>query len=612
MRPELRIPRRMNVRWKIGLVLLALCVASGIVALRPGHDDQADVEKTRAALRRQGFKTDLSDFDFSVPRGMSDRSDALNLDPRRRPLNINNNRWPPLPDSGLMVPIGGHDVVVIWQQEKLTPPSRFAQYSNPGGPEQVNDLWSAIRESLEEARLELDPAAAAVLSGPVGFDLNAAAGGSMLLPHLAGLKHLVEMFGWRAMLALHDRDENTAWTNLLAATRIVTAWRTEPVEISQRVRWNCLDTIYDFTWQALQAGDWPDDRLAQLQREWESCDLFKGLPDAIAFTGAGNVAMCRQERQMPPTARLMISLRSPGQAIGSLTRYFQEMSYRHHGTYVDENDMLLFYRDRVVEAGNASQCQSWAEMRRLPGVTNDVFFTSRYKHHFSRAQAAMRLRRSSSAFFGTRTGLIGSAAEAEASRRVLVAAIALERFHVRHGAYPKSLADLAPEFVKATPVDFIDGQPLRYSVTDDGHFLLYSVGLDCVDDGGKMPPGRDERFAMLQSMRGGGAPVQSDSDIVWPLPATDAATMAHAEEEEKQASMEKAAEQQRQAAWEAQAEADRQAEIQQLLTNPKYKKAICYGAGPEAKEPTYGGQPLSMFFCNAKSFGSNAMTPDSR
>jgi hypothetical protein len=507
-----------------------------------------------------------------------------------------------------MAPVGDHAVVVVWQQEKLTPPSRFAQYSNPGGSEQVNDLWSAMRESLEEARPELDPAAAAALSGPIGFDLNAAAGGSMLLPHLAGLKHLMEMFGWRAMLALHNRDENTAWTNLLAATRLVTAWRTEPVEISQRVRWGNLNTVYDFTWQALQAGDWPDDRLVQLQREWDSCDLFKGLPDAIAFTGAGSVALCRQERQMPPVARLMVSPRSPGQTIGSLTRYFQEMSYRHHGTYVDENDMLLFYHDRVVEARNAIQFQSWAEMRRLPGVTNDVFFTSRYKHHFSRAQTAMRLRHLSTGLFGTPVGLIGSAAEAEARRRVVVAAIALKRFHVRHGAYPKSLADLAPEFVKAAPIDFMDGQPLRYSLADDGHFLLYSVGLDCVDDGGKMPPGRDGRFAMLQSMRGGGAPVQSD--IVWPLPATATAAKAHADEEARQASMEKAAEQQRQAAWEAQREADRQAEIQELLTNPGYKKAICYGAGPDAKEPTYGGQPLSRFFCNAKSFGSNAMTLD--
>jgi len=179
--------------------------------------------------------------------------------------------------------------------------------------------------------------------------------------------------------------------------------------------------------------------------------------------------------------------------------------------------MALQHCDREAEAQNAFQCKSWVEMRQLPGVTNDIFFISRFSRVYSGAQAAIRLRHTASAFLGQRTGLLASAAEAEARRRVILTAIAVERFHVRHGAYPKSVAELAPKLVKTTPTDFIDGQPLRYSLTGNGHFLLYSIGLGCIDDGGKMPSSRHGRFAMPQSPRGGGAAPQSD--IVWPVPA---------------------------------------------------------------------------------------------
>ena len=89
--------------------------------------------------------------------------------------------------------------------------------------------------------------------------------------------------------------------------------------------------------------------------------------------------------------------------------------------------------------------------------------------------------------------LLGLAAEAEARRRILIAAIALKRYRGRHGGYPKALQELVPELLQSPPIDFMDGKPLRYQLTDDGHFVLYSVGLDCVDDGGNAASAWTER-----------------------------------------------------------------------------------------------------------------------
>jgi hypothetical protein len=62
-------------------------------------------------------------------------------------------------------------------------------------------------------------------------------------------------------------------------------------------------------------------------------------------------------------------------------------------------------------------------------------------------------------------------------------ALAAERHRRQHAAWPQSLADLVPQYLKAVPLDPFDGKPLRYRRTDSGA-VIYSVGEDAHDDGG--------------------------------------------------------------------------------------------------------------------------------
>jgi hypothetical protein len=61
---------------------------------------------------------------------------------------------------------------------------------------------------------------------------------------------------------------------------------------------------------------------------------------------------------------------------------------------------------------------------------------------------------------------------------------ALERYKLANGHYPETLAALMPQFIEKLPHDIIGGEPLPYRRTDDGKFLLYSVGWNETDDGG--------------------------------------------------------------------------------------------------------------------------------
>lgn len=62
--------------------------------------------------------------------------------------------------------------------------------------------------------------------------------------------------------------------------------------------------------------------------------------------------------------------------------------------------------------------------------------------------------------------------------------MAIERFRLREGRLPKMLDELVPDFLASVPSDPFGGGPLRYRA-DETEYLVYSVGPDGVDDGGR-------------------------------------------------------------------------------------------------------------------------------
>jgi len=87
-------------------------------------------------------------------------------------------------------------------------------------------------------------------------------------------------------------------------------------------------------------------------------------------------------------------------------------------------------------------------------------------------------------------------------------ASALERYRLAHNAYPDSLDALVPACIDEVPHDIMNGQPYHYRLRPDGTYLLYSVGWNQTDDGGKVVYKKD-------------APAQVDykeGDWVWPTP----------------------------------------------------------------------------------------------
>jgi hypothetical protein len=72
--------------------------------------------------------------------------------------------------------------------------------------------------------------------------------------------------------------------------------------------------------------------------------------------------------------------------------------------------------------------------------------------------------------------------------RLVQAALALKSYRHEHAAYPATLAAL-PSEIRQDP---FSGKDLVYRRTDSG-YLLYSIGQNLKDDGGKVPEKSEDR-----------------------------------------------------------------------------------------------------------------------
>jgi hypothetical protein len=88
-------------------------------------------------------------------------------------------------------------------------------------------------------------------------------------------------------------------------------------------------------------------------------------------------------------------------------------------------------------------------------------------------------------------GLIQTLTMAEASLHGLETLAAVRRWQIAHRALPRNLAAACKEAgLKAVPIDPFSGQPMKFVILD-GQPVVYSVGKDGKDDGGKLDSKND-------------------------------------------------------------------------------------------------------------------------
>jgi hypothetical protein len=92
-----------------------------------------------------------------------------------------------------------------------------------------------------------------------------------------------------------------------------------------------------------------------------------------------------------------------------------------------------------------------------------------------------------SSLAGPFRGMVERGARETGRLRAAAAGVAAMRFRKAEGRWPRSLEELAPKWLRETPMDPFTGKPLPYRVDEEG-VVVYSVGVDGKDDGGVETP----------------------------------------------------------------------------------------------------------------------------
>jgi hypothetical protein len=101
----------------------------------------------------------------------------------------------------------------------------------------------------------------------------------------------------------------------------------------------------------------------------------------------------------------------------------------------------------------------------------------------------------------------------------LLIGLALEIYHRRHQRYPDTLAQLTPELLPEVLPDRITGDPLKYRLIG-GKPLVYSVGVDRIDDGGRVPTRNGQPIPTAAAQWGDGANIVHGDWVLFPEPRT--------------------------------------------------------------------------------------------
>jgi hypothetical protein len=248
------------------------------------------------------------------------------------------------------------------------------------------------------------------------------------------------------MVRLHSGDGPAAAQSLAAALTLERALANEPLGVSQLIRVAIFGAATHETKRALVAVDFSDDALATFQEILQGIDFRGGL--RTGFLGERVYEVTGFDRGI-------------GLHLGSSGANAQQRLQEAVGM-LDTARYLDFLGDYVAAAD-----LPWPQM-----LTECRVIAHRWES--TRSRLANLVDVPSPTVLGM---MATSQCRAELTRRLLLVAIAIERYRLRHGASPADLAAPVPEFLAEVPEDPTDGRPLSYRPSENG-YVLYSETKD--------------------------------------------------------------------------------------------------------------------------------------
>ena len=315
---------------------------------------------------------------------------------------------------------------------------------------------------------------------------------SALAPRLSQIKMAVQWLEASEYYNLHQDKTAEACADVRAMLAFLKGQTEERFLISQLIRFAVARMVASATWEVLQTTNVSDEDLAQLQQGWESLEFIGPLKNAFLFERVSDLRLLNDLRQT--------STNLDGQI--AWTQFTSSMNNEHSND--DERSFFRKAKDGIASHWDKFQWRwFWSytdEVRgiRMWGAVIGGTQMLETNHSFQSVQLFVNTDFTQTGFDSVKDNpyaiisqnangqiaAIRRLASVETARNIVITAIALKRYELRHHQLPATLNELTPDLLKSVPIDYMDGQPSRYRRNADGTFLLYSVGENGKDDGG--------------------------------------------------------------------------------------------------------------------------------
>jgi len=302
------------------------------------------------------------------------------------------------------------------------------------------------------------------------YPVDFSKGFATLLPHLSDLRTGAKLLKLEAILHAENTEPQSAARSITSIIGLARSLSKEPLLISQLVRIACQALAVSTLERAINRAEFTDDQLVNLCRTLADAQDLSGMTRAFAGERCVGVSIFKT-----PSSKIITLLDETGRhplLLGALAISL----YRFAG--LADMDAAA-YLDLMNDYIKAMQLPPYQRQDAV-GTIKDKFETISKIH--------VLLRMIMPAFSRVTTIDIRIVAQLRSAQ----VGLAIERYRLATDKLPDTLADLLPAYLDTIPKDPFDGKDLRYKKLEAG-FVVYSIGEDGNDDGGKEKPRKKVR-----------------------------------------------------------------------------------------------------------------------
>jgi hypothetical protein len=320
---------------------------------------------------------------------------------------------------------------------------------------------------------------------------------STLRPDFVRMRTAAQWLAAVAAVETHNGRNGEALTNLTAILDLADAYDQEPGLVTFMIQ-NAIGSLGAAAcWDALQSDRWTETQLATLQERWGRWNVSSRPAHGLEGDRVLGFAIGNEYRKIGSKPTPTVAQGAP-----KALRPFVETTWHGFGAPYDLAAYLEQTQDRIEAVRLLEAGAPWSKVKaalEACDLKHQPRWTWQNEYLIPFTSTAIP-RVDKAALF---------VAKMETLRQMVITAIAIERHIKRNGLPPKSLSELIPGLLQELPHDCFSGQPLCYRLSENGGYLLYSVGTNGSDDGGKGDPLKPaKQWDLWDSL-----------DAVWPAPA---------------------------------------------------------------------------------------------